>query len=203
MKSILIMILSLALAGIALAGDPPTAEQLAGAKYLGSRGCRPCHMSRAQGRMAKIWSDSPHAAAYDTLGTPRGLEVAQANGVGNPQTDDKCLRCHATAFGVEDSRRARRFGLEDGVSCESCHGPGQYYKKRGIMCQIVAGTLEGASVGLLAPDEEACVQCHNDQSPTWPGSFNFEEMLAKIAHPIPAARKQKITDEGCAPSRRR
>ncbi len=197
MKWLLIVISSCTLAGIVMASDPPTSEQLAGAKYLGSRGCRPCHMSRAQGRIFKVWQNSSHAAAYDTLGTPRGMQVAQENDVENPQTDEKCLHCHATAAGVPDSLRARRFNVEDGVSCESCHGRGQYYKKKAIMCQITAGTITASSVGLLEPNEEVCVRCHNDQSPTWPGSFNLEEMLAKISHPIPDARKQKIADEGC------
>ena len=32
--------------------------------------------------------------------------------------------------------------------------------------------------------EELCIQCHNAESPTYV-EFNFEEMLAKIKHPVP------------------
>ena len=197
MKRLLTLVSLVALVGTALAAGPPTPEQLAGAKYFGARGCKACHMSRAQGRMYKIWEAGSHASAYDTLGTPRGRAVAAEHGVEDPQNDERCLKCHATAFGVPDARRNRRFTETEGVSCESCHGAGQYYRKRQVMCQLVAGTLTRESVGLTIPAEATCVGCHNDESPTWSGSFNFEEMLAKIAHPIPEARKQKIATEGC------
>ena len=197
MTRLLVLISALALAGVVVASAPPTAEQLARAKYLSARGCKPCHNTTSQGRMYKIWEASAHAAAYDTLGTPRGIQVGSEHGVTDPQNDEKCLRCHATASGVPDARRSRRVSESNGVTCESCHGAGQYYKAKKVMCRITAGTVDPASVAMIAADEATCVRCHNDQSPTWPGSFNYEEMAAKIAHPLPAARKQKITDEGC------
>jgi hypothetical protein len=40
--------------------------------------------------------------------------------------------------------------------------------------------------GLIIPDEALCRSCHNEESPTFKG-FNYEEYLAKIAHPVPAA----------------
>ena len=39
------------------------------------------------------------------------------------------------------------------------------------------------SVGLLEPNEKICVQCHNEESPTYK-VFNFSEKSAKITHPI-------------------
>ena len=198
MKQLLLYVLACAVAAPALGDELPTAERLANAKYFGYRACRPCHMSRAQGQMFKIWQGTEHAKAYDTLATPRALAVAREHGVESPQTDEKCLRCHASAAGLPDARKHSRFTVDEGVSCESCHGPGEFYKNKNTMCQVVAGIIDRAAVGMTAPTEEVCVRCHNSQSPTWPGSFNYAESVAKISHPLPAARRQKIQDEGCA-----
>ena len=54
--------------------------------------------------------------------------------------------------------------------------------------------------GLLIPDKNLCVKCHNDQSPTWKADryaladgtkvgFDFEQASKKIAHPNPAKAK--------------
>ena len=50
------------------------------------------------------------------------------------------------------------------------------------------GELDGATVGLVAPDEKLCTGCHNEESPTFEG-FDYEKMLKKIAHPIPEEKK--------------
>ena len=39
----------------------------------------------------------------------------------SPEQSEKCLACHALAVPAEE--RAQTFDLNDGVSCESCHGP--------------------------------------------------------------------------------
>jgi hypothetical protein len=36
--------------------------------------------------------------------------------------------------------------------------------------------------------EKLCKTCHNEESPTFK-EFNFAEMWAKIAHPVPAAEE--------------
>jgi hypothetical protein len=56
------------------------------------------------------------------------------------------------------------------------------------MKSVIKGEIEPASVGLVMPNKDLCVKCHNDGSPTFKG-FEFEKMAAKIAHPIPAERK--------------
>jgi hypothetical protein len=173
------------------------ARNVANAKYVGVRACRACHRTEAQGSMFTIWERSKHAHAYDTLASARAREVGARLGVTNPQTDGKCLVCHVTAYGVPPARKHLRFEQSEGVGCEACHGAGELYKTKRTMCQITAGQVDPASVGLVVPNERTCVRCHNDKSPTWPGSFNYEQMQRQIAHPIPAARKQKDKTEGC------
>lgn len=178
-------------------GAPGAAASAANAKYVGARACRACHRTAAQGNMYTIWERSQHAHAYDTLASARAREVGARVGVADPQNDAKCLECHVTAYGVPAARKHARFNQSEGVGCEACHGAGELYKVKRTMCGLVAGQIEPASVGLLKPNEQTCTRCHNQRSPTWPGSFNYQESLRKIAHPLPAARKQKIEQEGC------
>ena len=44
------------------------------------------------------------------------------------------------------------------------------------------------AAGLVIPTAETCTACHNEESPTYKG-FEFEEMLAKVAHPNPKNAK--------------
>ena len=68
-----------------------------------------------------------HANAYAVLSNPvskrMGAILKTTNAQGQPAPPSeapKCLACHALY--VPD-KHAQPFGLEDGVSCESCHGP--------------------------------------------------------------------------------
>jgi hypothetical protein len=79
---------------------------------------------------------------------------------------------------------------KDGVGCESCHGAGGDYTASKTMKAIAGGAIEAESVGLIIPDEAVCIGCHNEESPAFKG-FVFEEMLAKIAHPLPEERRAK------------
>lgn len=88
------------------------------------------------------------------------------------------------AYEVDAKPKGPKHKMEDGVGCESCHGPGSAYKSRKIMKAISEGTEDGAKYGLVTPTEETCVECHNKKSPTYK-DFKFEEMAAKIAHPVP------------------
>jgi len=71
--------------------------------------------------------------------------------------------------------------VEHGVQCETCHGAGSDYKSRKVMKDHDASI----AAGLTIPDEQLCLTCHNDKSPTFTG-FDFDEMWAKVNHPNPA-----------------
>jgi len=50
---------------------------------------------------------------------------------------------------------------------------------------IYEGKLKAEEYGMIKPvTKEVCVSCHNEESPTFKG-FDFEKMVAKIAHPVP------------------
>jgi len=101
---------------------------------------------------------------------------------GDEAKNPKCLKCHSTAASV-DQGLVTSITVEEGVSCESCHGPGSLYK--------VATTMKdmklAMSKGLIMPDEKVCKKCHNEGSPNYKG-FNFKEYSAKIAHTDPTKK---------------
>ncbi|MCG8606457.1 cytochrome c family protein [bacterium] len=153
-------------------------------RYGGVATCKPCHFVKRSGAQFKIWQAGPHARAYETLKTEKALQWAKERGIDDPQKSEKCVKCHVTAYAVVDSLKGPKLKLEEGVSCEACHGPGSEYKKLKLMRDIYAGTVQGSQHGLVEPNEELCITCHNEESPAFAG-FNYEEMVAKISHPVP------------------
>ena len=153
-------------------------------KYGGVATCKPCHLTSKSGAQYKIWAKGPHAKAYETLATPKAKEWAKEADIEDPQKSEKCVKCHVTAYGVDAKLKGPKLKMAEGVSCEACHGPGSEYKKRKVMLDIYAGKVGGAKYGLVKPIKEVCVGCHNEESPAYQ-DFKFEELVAKIAHPIP------------------
>jgi len=133
------------------------------AKYVGAAKCKMCHNKAEKGEQYNKWLAGPHAKA---------MSVLKADEAKNP----KCLKCHSTASSVNQGLIAS-ITVEEGVSCESCHGPGSLYK--------VATTMKdkklALSKGMIIPDEKVCRKCHNEGSPNYKG-FNYKEYSAKIAH---------------------
>lgn len=149
--------------------------------YIGSETCaKLCHKTSKQGEQLRIWEESAHAKAFATLATPAALEIGKARGIANPQEADECLVCHVTGHGVSDDLKGKKFSHTEGVGCEVCHGPGSIYKKRSIM----KVREEAVAAGLLLPNEETCLQCHNEKSPTYK-PFDYAKKWAQIAHPKP------------------
>ncbi len=149
--------------------------------YVGVKTCKMCHSKAATGNQYGKWTESKHSKAFEVLATDAAKAAAKKQGLeGNPQELAECLECHVTAYGVDASMVGKRLKPEDGVGCESCHGPGKDYKSKKVMMDVDAAVAKG----LIIPDEKTCVQCHNERSPFFKG-FKFDEFYAKIAHPVP------------------
>ena len=159
---------------------PQPVELAADNDYVGVDGCRVCHSSQAKGNQYGKWREGLHSKAYETLGAAQAKEIAQEQVISDPQNADACLVCHVTGHDDPPERKGEKYKLEEGVGCESCHGPGSAYKQITIM----RDREQAIANGLLIPDEETCLRCHNDKSPTFKG-FDYEEMYKKIAHPNP------------------
>jgi len=148
--------------------------------FIGVQKCAICHKKPEQGEQYRIWSESKHAKAFETLGTPEAKEVAAKFGIDDPQKSGKCLKCHSTAYFFTESPVTDAIEPSEAISCESCHGPGKDYYKKSVMEDKEAAI----EAGLIIPDEKTCVQCHNDTSPTFK-PFDFKERYEKIKHPLP------------------
>lgn len=154
--------------------------------YTGLKKCGMCHKKEKSGMQLAKWTEGPHAKAFAALSSEAGLAKAKELGVADPTTDDACLQCHSTGHGAA-AELTVKLKKENGVTCEACHGPGGDYYKKKTMAAIHAGELDGATVGLIMPDEAVCLGCHKADNPGHKGTFDFETAVKEIAHPIPAA----------------
>ena len=153
-------------------------------KYIGSKKCKTCHNSTKAGKQYKIWAESAHAKAYESLKSDKAMEIAKTQGVEDPLKSEKCLTCHTTAYGKE-KLWSKSYKIEEGVGCESCHGAGSDYKSMKVMKSKEASMASG----MLDPDEKSCLTCHTDDNPGHKGGFDYKTNWAKIAHPIKERRK--------------
>jgi Cytochrome c554 and c-prime len=149
-------------------------------EYAGVKKCSICHKTPAQGEQFPKWQASKHSKAFETLGTPEAKEMALKLNVADPQKDGKCLKCHSTAYGHTEAQVTQVIPLEEGVSCESCHGAGKDYLKLSVMKDVEAAKAAGLNI----PDEKTCLGCHNSENP-FNKPFNYQERLEKIKHSIP------------------
>lgn len=152
-------------------------------KYVGVQKCGMCHKKAKDGEQLKIWENSKHAQAYHVLTTARADSIATAKGFKTKavETPD-CLKCHVTAYNVDASLLEKKYSKEDGVGCESCHGPGENYAKNKIMKDQKLSIENGL---LLYKDKkELCSKCHNPDSPTFV-SRDIDKMWEEIKHNIP------------------
>ncbi len=118
--------------------------------YLGPQSCQGCHPDAFA-----AWKASPHARAREALSPVQ-------------QRDARCLACHSP--NEADSKVAN-------VTCETCHGGGQYYSPRFVMKDAELARL----LGLVDPSEKGCRTCHDASSPSLK-PFDFVSKLKAIDH---------------------
>ena len=155
-------------------------------KFIGVKRCGMCHKKEKDGQQLKIWEESRHAKAYKTLQTEAADKIAAEKGYKTKAVEtSECLGCHTLGSNVDAARFDKKFNIEDGVQCETCHGAGSEYKSKKVM----ESREESVKNGLIVFKDDAaietqCVECHNDKSPTFK-EFKFKEMYQKIVHNIP------------------
>ncbi len=149
--------------------------------FVGAEKCKMCHSSAKKGAQYTKWKEARHSKAYETLASDKAKEAAATKGIEDPQNAPECLRCHVTGYGAPEELLTGKYKIEDGVGCESCHGPGADYLKMSIM----KDREKSIEAGLVIPDAATCTGCHNEDSPFFEG-FDFDTFYAKIAHERPA-----------------
>jgi hypothetical protein len=173
-------------------GNAPAANPDPGL-YVGVKSCKMCHKKVEDGEQFTKWSESRHAKALESLATPEAKEIATKLGIDDPQKSGSCLKCHSTAYNFTEELQVAELPVEEGVSCESCHGPGKNYKKKETMKDREASI----AAGMVYPaKEKSCTVCHNEQSPTWnperyttkdgqKTGFDADQAYEKINHDKP------------------
>lgn len=151
-------------------------------KYIGAKTCKMCHNSPAKGEQYNKWSNTLHSKAFTALSSEAALTYAKANGIADPTKEAKCLKCHSTASSVEASLLEASITVEEGVSCESCHGPGSVYKSMTIMKDQPTALKNG----LIIPDQTTCVKCHTKEGNPFFKEFDYATAVAKISHKNPS-----------------
>lgn len=113
--------------------------------FAGAAKCMQCHVGHTS------WSDTAHAAAYDSL-----------KSIGM-QKNASCLPCHTVGFGAPTGfiNETNTPGLA-GVQCESCHGPAGAHANNPDDLSVVPVKTQAAFL---------CGGCHtgehNPQSDEW------------------------------------
>lgn len=129
---------------------------------VGAAACAGCHVDEhAQ------WAGGPHAAAFRNLSAKN--EAASR--------DVTCARCHATARSAPlDGSTLEALRTEDGVGCESCHGPGE----RHVVSGGAPGTIEGLGDDCpVCVIEAVCTNCHTRE---WDPDWSLDVALPQVKH---------------------
>lgn len=165
--------------------------------YVGTKACKMCHNKPDEGKQYSIWKSMKHARAYSVLLGIRAKEIAAEQKIdGLPHESPACLKCHVTAYNPKTKLYPPKIKKEEGVQCESCHGPASGHLLDGKAIRIKKDTPINVLDNLIHPTVHVCIQCHNDQNPTWnpekytlkngtKTGFDFKQALKEIDHKNP------------------
>ncbi len=146
-------------------------------QYVGAAACMDCHGGAERSNPAITWMQSRHGHAYWRLGSDWSLFLARLRphyaDLTDPIVDHRCLLCHVTGRQDDDALFAESFRAEEGIGCESCHGPGSLYMEPEIMTDRETFLTSGG----IVPTESTCRSCHRRSE-----QFDWDEFWPKIAH---------------------
>lgn len=158
--------------------------------FVGNSLCKGCHNKADRGEQWNKWKASGHARTFELLASPEAKAVAEKLKLGKPATEaPQCLKCHVTAFDEKTGAPVAPLLKEDGVQCESCHGPASLHVSGGKKSKS-----GDKSPRIMRGDEATCKTCHNAKSPAWKPDrytgvdgkktgFDYVQASAKVAHP--------------------
>lgn len=154
--------------------------------YVGARVCAECHTGPASGNQYSLWLASKHSQSYAALTKPEAEQIARLSGARQePEATVHCLSCHSSAANAEPRQRQRTYRIEDGVQCETCHGPGSEHVAR----QRAGTRSPCCREELRRPTKQLCLRCHLQQTShavvLKARAFDLEQAWREIAHPRP------------------
>ena len=166
------------------------------AEYVGNSKCKICHNKKDEGEQWSKWKAEDHSKAFELLSSDEAKAVGVEKGLEKPPAESpECLKCHVTAYDVKSAKAPDEIKMDDGIQCESCHGPASSHTIEGKKHKSGDETADPKSK-ILKGDKTLCKTCHNDQSPTWKADrytledgtttgFDFKQAWAKIEHSRP------------------
>ncbi len=209
-RALRVWVLLLALSLIV--GTASVAQEKAKATYVGNKQCRLCHNKKGEGEQWNVWKAQKHSKAYTVLAGDDAKSFGEQRGLEKPPAESpECLRCHVTGYDPKKEKEEEKIPVkivkENGVQCESCHGPGSLHKKDGMKFKTTKDASIDMSAHIVPADEKLCKTCHNEQSPTWnaekytlkdgtKAGFDFKQAWKIIAHANPT---KKTAEEGSQP----
>ena len=173
-------------------------------EYIGADQCKVCHDKKPEGAQFSVWKTEKHAKAFENLKSEAALQVAKDRGMAKPPHEaPECLKCHVTGYDFEAMAAPAKIKPEMGVQCETCHGPGETHVADGRDVMFKKKTAEEVDwmANLMKIEEKLCLECHNEESPTWnpekytkedgtKAGFDFEQAKKIIEHPNPTKAKE-------------
>ena len=165
------------------AQEAPKAPATTKAKYIGSLVCKPCHNLQNKGKQYDKWAASKHATAYKTLANEESKKIAAGMKIDDPLKSDKCLKCHVAGYAAKAEEKGLKYDINEGVSCEGCHGAGEKY----MPMKVMKDPKLSKDAGLIMPTEKECKVCHNPESPTYK-EFKFADAWKIVAHSAPKVK---------------
>ncbi len=153
-------------------GDPAMATAK-GHEWVGTASCAAaaCHAGNGPKGAARseytTWAiHDPHGKGFSVLHNDKSARIAANLGRGKKAYDDAlCLNCHVHPDWA-GGKHGERFAKEDGVGCESCHGPaGDWVAVHYLDDWKTKKPAEKEKLGLqdtkdLLKRGQACVTCH-------------------------------------------
>lgn len=141
------------------------------ARFEGSASCngRACHnrpTDGPEGHEMIVWLDKdPHAQAYGVLLNDQSRKIMANLGMRQPAHETKlCLDCHT--LNPPETARGEKFAVDEGVSCEACHGAAQRWLQAHLSAewrhQSAAVKSRAGLTDLTSAHNRAqiCASCH-------------------------------------------
>ncbi|MFK7941841.1 MAG: multiheme c-type cytochrome [Paracoccaceae bacterium] len=109
------------------ASSAQTAQKVMGAISCTASGCHELGVNEAdpesnvERNEFQVWSQTDgHAQSYLSLTTAQARKIARNLREGDPESSPYCLSCHA--LDVSAHLQGENYNIEEGVTCEACHG---------------------------------------------------------------------------------
>jgi hypothetical protein len=146
-------------------GAPGKAGSIVGVGGCAAAGCHNAPLTPGTtGTEYGTWVHDPHGRAFATLNSPLYKNILSRL-KGTAYKEDDCLKCHATP--TPDGSRLAEGLLDDGIGCESCHGPAERWRTEHYKRSWKSlNDTDKASLGFvpmkndLALRIEKCAECH-------------------------------------------